>query len=365
MKHVYYPSLDGLRTIAVGIVLCAHGGVPYFRSGGTGVDVFFVLSGFLITTILITEHARTGAVNFRNFYARRFLRLAPALFLTCGVVAAGTMVFQNRFPGTEIALSLSYTANWAIAFYDYHLTWLNHCWSLSIEEQFYVIWPLVIVGLERSIRSPRRKVQLLISAAALIAVYRASNVGVYTDNRINFGLDTRMDTLMVGAALAYFVQMLPGGRVSDWTSKILGRALAPLALAGIFAVINIVTWYSPWMGWIGYVLVASAAMLVIADLVIGRHSLLARPLATRPIVFIGRISYGLYLLHLPVYYMVEQVIPDRSLVIRLTFKVAISIGLATASYYLMEKRFLRLKDRFESRPPAKLTPMAERVAVIR
>jgi peptidoglycan/LPS O-acetylase OafA/YrhL len=349
LKHTYYPSLDGLRTIAVGIVLCAHGGVPYFRSGGTGVDVFFVLSGFLITTILITEHGRTGAINFRNFYARRFLRLAPALILTCAVTAIGMMACVGRFPGTEIALSLSYTANWAIAFYDYHLTWLNHCWSLSIEEQFYMIWPLVILGLERVVASSRTKAAVLILGAAAIAIYRAVHVGSYTDNRINFGLDTRMDTLMVGAALAYFVHGLSGRGVSDRVSKILGRALAPVALAGIFVVINTVTWYSPWMGWIGYVLVAGAAMCVIADLVVGRHSLFARPLAWGPMVFIGRISYGLYLLHLPVYYMVEHAMPEAPLVSRLTVKVTVSVGCAAASYYLVERRFLRLKERFESR----------------
>ena len=79
LKHAYYPSLDGLRTVAVCIVLAAHGGVPYFRSGGTGVDLFFVLSGFLITTILSGEWAERGSISFRNFYMRRFLRLAPAL----------------------------------------------------------------------------------------------------------------------------------------------------------------------------------------------------------------------------------------------------------------------------------------------
>lgn len=326
--------------------------MPYFRSGGTGVDVFFVLSGFLITTILITERGRTGAINFRNFYARRFLRLAPALILTCGLVAVGMTAFEGRFPGTEIALSLSYTANWAIAFYDYHLTWLNHCWSLSVEEQFYMIWPLVIVALERMVSSSAMKVRLLVVGALSVAVYRATHVGVYTDNRINFGLDTRMDTLMVGSALAYYVHGLHGRKVSDALSKLLGRLLAPVGLLGIFAVINIVTWYSPWMGWIGYGLVSGAAMLVIADLVLSRHSLLARPLACGPMVFLGRISYGLYLYHLPVYYMVEKVIPDATLVVRMSFKVVISIGLATASYYLIERRFLRLKDRFESKLPS-------------
>ena len=349
MKHTYYPALDGLRTIAVGIVLCAHGGVSWFRSGGVGVDIFFVLSGFLITTILRTERQRTGAINFRNFYARRFLRLAPALLLTCAVVAVAKPAFGEPFPGTDIALALSYTANWAQAFYNYYLTWLNHCWSLAIEEQFYLIWPLVILGLERGIRAPGAKAGLLLGGAAGIAVYRAWHVGVWTDERINFGLDTRMDSLMIGAALAYLVQAMAdqGGTQFPLCSKVLGRFIAPLALATLFLIPNIVTWYSPWMGWIGYVLVAGLAATVLADLVLGRHSLLAPVLATRPMVFVGKISYGLYLLHLPVYFAVEKAIPDAPLVVRLGWKVGVSLALATMSYYWVERRFLKLKSKFE------------------
>lgn len=346
MKHAYYPSLDGLRTIAVGIVLCAHGGVPYFRSGGVGVDMFFVLSGFLITTILSGEWSRTGAISFRNFYARRFLRLAPALVLTCAFVGVAKTLLHGVFPGTDIALSLSYTANWALALYNYQLTWLNHCWSLSIEEQYYLIWPMVVVLLERTVRSPRKKVAILLAAAALLAIRRALMVGIWPDERINFGLDTRMDTLMVGSALAYFFRSLPRGGLSDSVSRWLGRLGAPVGFVGMFAVIHIVTWYSPWMGWIGYVLVAGAAALVIVDLVGGRHSLLAGVLATRPMVFVGRISYGLYLVHFPVYYIVEDLMPAASLPVRLAVKVTVSLLLAWASFSLVEKRFLKLKDNF-------------------
>ncbi len=388
MKHPYYPALDGLRTVAVGIVLCAHGGVPWFRSGGVGVDIFFVLSGFLITTILSAEFSRTGAINFRNFYARRFLRLAPALLLTCALVAVAKPAFGEPFPGTDIALALSYTANWAQALFGYYMTWLNHCWSLAIEEQFYLIWPLIILGLERAVRPPAAKAGLLLGGAACIAAYRAWHVGVWTDERINFGLDTRMDTLMTGAALAYGVAWVhcttpsrwresaplhrgdsvqsrgaqgvgcvgapldgargrPQGTPLQGAHKIIGRFIAPLALAGLFLVINTVTWYSPWMGWIGYVLVAYTAAVILADLVVGQQSLLAKVLAARPMVFVGRISYGLYLLHLPVYFMVEKIMPGSPLIVRLGWKVGVSLALATASYYLFEKRFLKLKGKFE------------------
>ena len=355
MKHHYYPSLDGLRTVAVGIVLCAHGGVPYFRSGGVGVDVFFVLSGFLITTILASESAATGTVNFRNFYARRFLRLAPALVLTCALVGLTKPWFGGGFPATDIALSLSYTANWALALYGYHLTWLNHCWSLAIEEQFYILWPVLIVVLERTVRHNGPKVALLLVTAAALAVRRTLMVGTWTDERINFGLDARMDTLIVGAALCYLVRCMPEGKWPAPVSRVLGYALAPLAAVGLFAVINTVTWYSPWMGWIGYVLVAGAAALVIGDVVGGSHSLLARVLASRPMVAIGKISYGLYLFHLPVYYMVEALMPAASLPIRLAVKVTVSLALAKLSFELVERRCLQLKAKFEtpSRAPGR------------
>jgi peptidoglycan/LPS O-acetylase OafA/YrhL len=348
MKHTYYPSLDGLRTVAVGIVLCAHGGVPYFRSGGVGVDMFFVLSGFLITTILSSEWSRSGGINFRNFYARRFLRLAPALFLTCAFVGVMKFWLEGKFPGTEIALSLSYMANWALALYNYQLTWLNHCWSLSIEEQFYMIWPMVVVLLERSVRSPKVKILFLVGMALALAIRRALMVGIWPDERINFGLDTRMDTLICGAALAYFVRGLPHGQLPEALSKVIGRFLAPLAFVGMIAVIHTVTWYSPWMGWIGYVLVAGASVIVITDLVVGRHSLLAGPLAARPMVFIGKISYGLYLLHLPVYYIVEDLMPTAALPVRLAIKVSVSVVLAWLSFNLIEKRCLKLKSKFEN-----------------
>lgn len=363
LKHPYYPALDGLRTIAVGIVLCAHGGVTWFRSGGVGVDIFFVLSGFLITTILRTERQRTGAISFRNFYTRRFLRLAPALVLTCALVAVAKPTLGEPFPGTDIALALSYTANWAQALHGYYMTWLNHCWSLAIEEQFYLTWPLVILGLERTVRAPTTKVGLLLAGAAGIAVYRAWHVGIWTDERINFGLDTRMDSLMTGAALSYVVQAVTewNARVAAgrgdaateqpvWTRALQGKALgwflAPLSLATLFLIPNVVTWYSPWMGWIGYVIVAGLSATVLSDLVLGRHSLLAPVLATRPMVFVGKISYGLYLLHLPVYFAVEKLIPGAPLVVRLGWKVGVSLALALTSYYLVERRFLRLKERF-------------------
>jgi peptidoglycan/LPS O-acetylase OafA/YrhL len=348
MKHHYYPSLDGLRTIAVGIVLAAHGGVSYFRSGGVGVDIFFVLSGFLITNILASEWSANGSISFRNFYVRRFLRLAPCLFLTCAFYAASIYWLEGHVPLVPILGALSYTANWLRGLYDYDLSWLTHCWTLAIEEQFYFIWPWVIILLERTVREPLTKGYVLITGALFISIYRAGMVGIYTDERINYGLDTRMDTLMTGAALAYFARHLATqGGLPDAFSKFLSRALTPLAMAVLFAIPQIVTWYSPWMGRYGYVIAATSAMIVIADLVTSRYSLFARPLSWAPMIFIGKISYGIYLLHLPIYFIVEKLMPDAAFVSRLSIKISVSIALAALSFFFFEKHFLKLKSRFE------------------
>ena len=181
----YLPALDGVRALAIAIVLAAHGGVAWFRSGGVGVDLFFVLSGFLITSILAAEVAATGRIGFRNFYARRLLRLAPCLLLTCAFVAVARQVTTGQVPWSALVIALTYTANWVRAFSDADLSWLIHCWTLAIEEQFYLLWPPLLLLLERRVRDARTKGFLLVSAALLVAVYRAGMVGLYSD-----GLDT-------------------------------------------------------------------------------------------------------------------------------------------------------------------------------
>lgn len=349
--HRYFRALDGVRFIAVGIVLAAHGGVSWFRSGGVGVDLFFVLSGFLITSILAAEAAATGALSFRNFYIRRFLRLVPCLVLTCAFVGVWQYVATGRAPWTAIAVALTYSANWVRAFSDTDLTWLIHCWTLAIEEQFYLLWPLVVLSLQRRVADDRTRGFLLVIGALVVAVYRAGMVGIYSDERINYGLDTRLDSLMAGAALAYFVRALPASPLSDTASRWLGRCLAPGALLVLLAIPQIVTWYSPWMGRFGYVIVAVASATLLADLVVGRHSLLVRPLSTGPLVYIGRISYGIYLLHLPIYFIVEQQLPAWTLMEKLPLKLALTLAAAAASFHLLEQPFLRLKARFEAATP--------------
>src|SRR5262245_21094061 len=200
----YKPELDGLRAVAVMSVLLMHGGMPGFHWGYIGVDLFFVLSGYLITSILLREQLRTGQISLLSFYQRRALRLFPALAVLCIVfLAYAFFVLRDPTQGLrEIVVVALYLSNWTRAAGLNFPEWLGHTWSLAIEEQFYLLWPLVLLA----ISAARRPIPLLLAVAgAIVAVscWRLTLVmhGASTDRLYN-GTDTRADALLMGVALA-------------------------------------------------------------------------------------------------------------------------------------------------------------------
>jgi peptidoglycan/LPS O-acetylase OafA/YrhL len=346
MRRIY-PGLDGLRALAVLVVLVGHLGLPHIESGGVGVDIFFVLSGFLITTILRSEAESTGRISMRNFYARRVLRLAPAMLLTVGFFALAIHHLFNTVPWTAILIATTYAANWAEALYDANLSWLGHFWSLAIEEQYYLVWPWVILVLERTSLGMRRKAVLLLGFAALVAAYRYAMVGIYSAERIYYGLDTHMDGLILGSAFSYLLPALSGeGRLRERTSRLLGYVAAPAALGGLAILIPGTTWEHPWMGRYGFALAALAAAVLIADLVAGSHSVLRRLLERRPLAYMGKISYGIYLWHLPLYRVIARVGAHEPPAVLIALKLSTTVLVAALSYHLVERRFLALKRFF-------------------
>jgi len=327
--------------------------------------VFFVISGFVVSASIASFRGQGLGAFLAYFYARRIKRIFPALIVCLLITAYVSALFipsswlsaVNQQTGLFAFFGLSNfilaPANWVRAFSDTDLSWLIHCWTLAVEEQFYLLWPWVVLLLVRRVPDDRTRGLALVIGALCIALYRAGMVGIYSDERINYGLDTRMDSLMAGAALAYFSRAFAAsGGLGERASRWLGRCLAPGALLAILATPRIVTWYSPWMGRYGYVIVAVASALILADLVLGRHSLLARPLSWAPLVYIGRISYGIYLLHLPIYFIVEQQLPGRTHVETLPLKLALTLAAAALSFHVLEQPFLRLKSRFEARDVA-------------
>src|SRR5262245_14814228 len=213
--YAYRPALDGVRALAVSAVLLFHGGVGALRGGFLGVDAFFVLSGFLITSLLLAERARHGRIKLSAFWVRRARRLLPALLVLLVVVVAA---FRSVLAGTEVMLlrgdalaALGYIANWRMIYRgsDYFAqnaspSPLQHTWSLGIEEQFYLLWPVLMVAV-LGLAARRSRAALLavtLAGATASAIAAAMLYGPLDSNRAYFGTDARAQALLVGALLA-------------------------------------------------------------------------------------------------------------------------------------------------------------------
>lgn len=331
----YRPELDGLRGIAILLVVLAHAYVPGFLYGDqVGVTLFFVLSGFLITSLLLEELDRTGTISLRSFYRRRLLRLAPAFLVMVATVTAANLVVGA--PGTlrNAALALAYVGNWSVAASDW-VGNLNHTWTLAIEEQFYVVWPVALLLLATRLRLSRRAIGALLAAVIVVlGIERIALVAAgVTLDRIVFGSDTRADALLIGCLLATGFAA---------ASRVPHRAILYAAAAAILILALLVIGMPLAMEWRLLVIALAAAGLLGAAL---RDPLLRRLLAWRPLVGVGRISYGMYLWNVPLMWALFAHVEPLALPVRTVIIVGSNIGLAAASYVAVERPFLRVKAR--------------------
>ena len=325
------PALDGVRALAVGLVLLAHGGVPGFVGGFIGVDVFFVLSGFLITSLLFDELGRTGRIDLAGFWIRRARRLLPALLLMVLAVTAARELLPAKslagLRGDAIAAFL-WMANWRfVAMKTDYFTQgapaspLQHTWSLGVEEQYYLVWPLLIIA-EALLLSAwaKRYFQRATLGGVRFTVFLLATVGASasaaaailltataTRDRIYFGTDTRVQALLIGSAAAALL-------VHDWpslnrgwclirsrwgrrTARILPVAgLAVLALAVHYATGSMAEFRHGL-----FTVVAFGTLMVVVPVAMEQRGLVARALAWRPLVWLGTVSYGVYLWHWPIF----------------------------------------------------------------
>jgi len=346
-----------LRGLAVLIVLIGHAGGPYLRSGGVGVDIFFTLSGFLITSLLLREWADHGSISIRNFYVRRFLRLIPCLWLTVGLFLLTSWALRGTsesLPLNESAFALSYTMNWIRAFDLGGHGDLGHTWSLAIEEQYYIIWPVAVMVMCWILRDRHRTMGVVLLLAAVgVAAYRAMMIGSYSAERIYFGMDTHADGVLAGAALACF--LVPRGQAgaadgatasSGRGGLILAYVATPAAILTLLLVMTTWTWRDDAMARFGYALCAIASIIIIRDLVVPGPSVIRKAMGNSALVWIGKVSYGLYLLHYPIYGLLGEFDFMWDWKRKFLIGGALAALAAAASYYLVEKRFLKLKDRF-------------------
>ena len=325
----YRPALDGIRAVAISLVVGLHVfGFPV--DGGLGVDLFFVLSGFLITTLLLEERDRTGRVSFLGFYRRRTTRLMPALIALLVVYMLGSMVAGRRPEVTLLRalVGVSYTTNLPfIEARNIPAPGLAHLWTLAAEEQFYLVWPVLMVLSFRARRAPAILAASLTVLAGLVTqVYLTHhNPSHEVILRLFYGPDLRSPNSLLIGCIAGLIFVSPRREWLDWGARrLLVPALAVLVTLTFLRPVNL------YGGWITLYAAAAAVLLVRA---LDRSSAVARILSLKWLVFLGRISYGLYLWHL----LIAVSLNLRSDLPSQVAAVALSLAAATASYYLVEQ----------------------------
>jgi peptidoglycan/LPS O-acetylase OafA/YrhL len=357
------PGLDGLRAIAVGLVLLHHTAllVPsfadHFTGGFLGVDLFFVLSGCLITTLLLERRERREAHPLRSFYARRALRLLPAV----AALLVGNVIVAAVEEGGDVGQALdsflvvfTYSTNWALLYHFGNLSIdLSHLWSLAIEEQFYLVWPMLLLG-ALALGLTRRKVGWICLALAIAsALWRAELFeGGTSWLAIYIRTDTRADALFIGAAIALFRPDHALARLSPAVRSAIGlTALAAFIGAAVRVHPDSAGLYRG-----GYTAVALVTGAVIVVELAGPWALRGF-LSSPAMVYVGRLSYSLYLWHFLVFSVVSRQMVETAPGVRVAIGWGITFALSALSFRLVERPALRLKDRI-GRPRAPTRPDA-------
>lgn len=359
-RKAWIAGVDGLRALSIFAVFAFHLAPTWVPGGFVGVDVFFVVSGFLITMGLIRERARTGRVDLGMFWVKRARRLLPALALVVLVATSGAMLVGGDVRvdlDRQIFGAMTFASNWvSIGAEDSYFSALSpqifsNLWSLAVEEQFYLLWPFVVLLIARTRSSRRLGVIVAGAAAAVSAVAMALLWSVDTDpTRVYYGTDTHMFGLMLGALLAfwYFSPRAASPR-RDPLRLSWARANAAAVAVVALAVLAAAAFWLPWDSVLTYrgglVLVSVAASALICALM--QPGPAQRWLEAPWLVWVGRRSYGLYLWHWPVFVLLTQIFAKQyvegtgvSLVWVLT--VIVTFSVAAASYRWVESPVQRL-----------------------
>ncbi|MFF0156555.1 acyltransferase family protein [Streptomyces sp. NPDC005263] len=358
-------GLDGLRTVAVVLVIVYHLEPDAVPGGSVGVDVFFTISGFVITRLLLAEYARTGRVDLRSFYRRRWLRLGPAMLVMCAVTALLSVALPlPLFDGAWVAAALAATSvvNLVRAGepgpYSDLTAPLSHTWSLGVEEQFYLAWPLLLLVLLRN-ATARTVLGWVAALCVLPVLWRTALWDPTAAHRIYNGPDTRADQLLVGALLAVVLARL---RADDprlallrrWAGRLCWPALALLGLIAWQVPITEASGWNPVWFTVGLLAAAVLSAVVVAALELCPQAWPSRLLSVSAAVWVGRnLSYGMYLWHYPVIRLLSDLGVQGGRL--LPAGLAATVAAALASYVLVERPLSR-RDRFRVRRP--LEPVA-------
>jgi len=345
------PALDGIRAIGVLLVILYHlrseRTLP-FLPAPQALLAFFVLSGFLITWVLLKEEEKFGAISLKGFYRRRVLRIFPAFYVFWVIAVAFRVMTHGRNVAWLDAFSaFFYVSNYVFALFPQTTNYMIHTWSLSAEEQFYLLWPLSFLLF------PRKRKPLMIGLVALIAAIWIHRVHIWMVARateyITYAFDTRVDALLVGCLLAL---ALKEGLGKWLLEKICRPVWAPLG-TGLLIGISVFAGQSSE----GYRLTGGLAIeplllaILMCQLIVHSASWLWKWLNARPVVYLGKISYSMYLYHWVAEYIALR-IPGLSTPLLVMTTIFLGITMASCSYHFIEKPFLALKS---SSSPARRT----------
>jgi len=354
----HLPALDGIRAVAVFTVIAYHFGIDAVP-GDLGVSAFFVLSGFLITWLLLREYEASGTLSLRQFYVRRVLRIFPAYYAFIAVSYALDSVRGDHWPDGLGPSAVFYVVNYYNALHGHPVTSIAHAWSLGVEEQFYLMWPILLLLLLRGGTMRAARVLAVVIAGVMVwrcALYLGMRVGTaYVYN----AFDTRFDNLAVGCVLALTAS-------APWLQRVAGRlAGSPLAPVATLAALLVsrTALGNTYHYAVGFTVDAVLVAVLIVQLLQLSRSGLWSWLESPPARYLGAISYPLYLWHLWGLGVGHR-FQAAGLVGEFVAGLLACIVLASGSYYLIERPFLALKRRFEVAPPA-VGPAASGAQLIR
>jgi peptidoglycan/LPS O-acetylase OafA/YrhL len=350
-------AVDGLRAFAVAGVIAFHFGIGV-PGGFLGVDLFFVISGYVITRLLLIEWQRTGSLGWGRFWGRRARRLLPAVMVV--LVAVQVWLWLGAVPDlrattdAQTVAALTYVSNWYAIFAGVSYwgaltdsTPLTHLWSLAVEEQFYLVWPVLLVAVLTVTRS--RRVLAAVAGAGAVASYAMGAVLFHTGgvNRAYLGTDARSGALLMGVLCALLLTRPAPGPDGSWDRRApRTRAVRPalvvavLALAVLWSVARI---EAPWLYEGGLAVAGAAAAIVIACVVAMPGSPASRLLSTRPVLWIGRLSYSLYLWHWPVHVYATHRWTQLDRPLRVSAELAATLILSMVSFALVERPTRRIR----------------------
>jgi peptidoglycan/LPS O-acetylase OafA/YrhL len=341
------PGLNGIRAIAVFLVIFYHFGIPLV-SGGLGVLIFFVLSGFLITWLLLIEQERTNSVSIKNFYIRRTLRIFPAFYIYWLVIITYLLMKHRSIGWWQAVCSLLYVNNYYQALLGDPNTAFSHTWSLAVEEQFYLCWPFVFVKLSQN---RRRMVHILVAVIGLLWVYRITSRFVFGvwQGYVYEAFEMRSDHLLIGCLLALSLRLGLWSRF--WKFVCASSVPGALIIIGLVlcsfgdALVGVTFRDS-----VGFIVEPVLSAVLIACAVSGQG--IWKLLDHRWMSFLGKLSYSIYLYQQLTIGFAKGLTAGQPVLIRLTFSVGLTVLVALGSHFFVERYFILLKRRYFGTPPS-------------